>query len=112
MPAGAHTHVASAHGRSQMYGLVAVACGFPTSVPSAARVRIPLPAVLGSSGIGSTIVKPCGLVDGDGGKHALAVAHDDRLPTADYTVARADVSRAGALYPCACESPQLLTSRC
>lgn len=32
-----------------------------------------------------------GLVDRPGGQHSLAVAHDDKLPTPDFTIARADV---------------------
>ncbi|KAL1505075.1 hypothetical protein AB1Y20_008835 [Prymnesium parvum] len=50
-------------------------------------------AFLGSSGVGSAIVKPCGLLDVPGGKHALAVSHDDKLPTFDFTISRADVAR-------------------
>ena len=38
-------------------------------------------AFLASSGIGSAIVKPCGLKDGAGGKSALGTGHDDQLRT-------------------------------
>jgi len=49
-------------------------------------------AFLGASGLGATIVKPCGLLNTPGGRHALAVAHDDELPSSDFTVSRADVA--------------------
>jgi len=49
-------------------------------------------AFLGYSGIGSTIVKPCGLKEGAGGG-ALATSHDDKLPFGSIGfVQRADVA--------------------
>jgi len=50
-------------------------------------------AFLGSSGVGSAIVKPCGLKDGAGGKSALGVGHDDKLPSTSLGfIARSDVA--------------------
>jgi len=50
-------------------------------------------AFLMSSGIGATIVKPCGLTDGPAGKTALDTLHDDKNPSPlSFTVSRADVA--------------------
>lgn len=50
-------------------------------------------AFLGASGIGTTVVKPCGLIDGPRGSNALLVGHDDTLlSTRPPTVSRADVA--------------------
>ena len=51
-------------------------------------------AFLGSSGIASTIVKPCGLGDGPPGKTRLVTGHDDKLPPPGILlfVKRADVA--------------------
>jgi len=50
-------------------------------------------AFLGSSGIGSTIIKPCGLHDGPAGQAALGTSHNDRLPSPhQYMITRADLA--------------------
>lgn len=49
-------------------------------------------AVLGYAGVGSVVVKPCGLIDGPPGEHALGVGFDDHLPSDAFTIARADVA--------------------
>ena len=49
-------------------------------------------AFLFSSGVGTTVVKPCGLSDKEGGQHKLVVGHDDHLPTMSFMVPRADVA--------------------
>jgi uncharacterized protein YbjT (DUF2867 family) len=50
-------------------------------------------AFLGNSGVGSTIVKPCGIEGtyGRGGKQLL-VGHDDKLPARAGAISRADVA--------------------
>jgi len=51
-------------------------------------------AFLLGSGLGSTIVKPCGLSSGEAGMHGLGVSHNDDLPSpGTFLVARADVAR-------------------
>jgi len=51
-------------------------------------------AFLLGSGVGSTIVKPCGLSSGEAGMHGLGVSHNDDLPSpGTFLVARADVAR-------------------
>jgi len=46
------------------------------------------------SGLGSTIVKPCGLSSGEAGMHGLGVSHNGDLPSpGTFLVARADVAR-------------------
>jgi len=47
---------------------------------------------LGVSGVGSTVVKPCGLKDAPGGHSALGTGHDDQLPGLAGFVAREDVA--------------------
>lgn len=49
-------------------------------------------AFLGSSGVASTIVKPCGLTDHAGGHAALGAGHDDHRPGLPAFVARQDVA--------------------
>ena len=51
-------------------------------------------AFLGGSGIGATIIKPCGLGNGEGGKSHLVTGHDDKLPFPGQLllVKRADVA--------------------
>lgn len=49
-------------------------------------------AMLGFSGVNSVVVKPCGLVDGEPGKHALGTGFDDNLPSSAFTITRADVA--------------------
>lgn len=50
-------------------------------------------AYLGATGIGSTVVKPCGLVDGVAANATLLVGHDDTLlSTVPPLVSRADVA--------------------
>jgi len=50
-------------------------------------------AFLGTSGLASTIIKPCGLGEGPGGQHALKTVHDDQHGVLDpFMVARADVA--------------------
>lgn len=51
-------------------------------------------AFLGSIGLATAIVKPCGLTMDVGGNTTLIVAHDDApTPTGSITIARADVAR-------------------
>lgn len=52
-------------------------------------------AFIGSSGIGATIVKPCGLNTNEPSKHRLVVGHDDKLPFpgAMVSVSLKDVAR-------------------
>ena len=52
-------------------------------------------AFLGGSGVGSTVVKPCGLNSKAGSKHRLVTGHDDKLPFPGQaiSIARADVAR-------------------
>jgi hypothetical protein len=50
-------------------------------------------AFLMSSGVPFTIVKPCGLSDGKGGKHRLTVGHDDNMHQIPPMIPRADVAR-------------------
>jgi len=52
-------------------------------------------AFIGSTGVGSTIVKPCGLDDKPPSEHRLVTAHDDKLPFpgAMISVSRNDVAR-------------------
>mmetsp|Transcript_22384 Transcript_22384/g.51140 ORF Transcript_22384/g.51140 Transcript_22384/m.51140 type:complete len:285 (+) Transcript_22384:82-936(+) len=56
-------------------------------------------AFLMSSGLPYTIVKPCGLTDGEPGKNELVASHDDELQLKPPAISRADVARvmAGAL---------------
>ena len=51
-------------------------------------------AFLGGSGLGATIVKPCGLGNGEAGKSRLVTGHDDKLPFPGQLllVNRADVA--------------------
>ena len=50
-------------------------------------------AFLMSSGIGATVVKPCGLKDGPAGRSGLNTLHDDKNPAPlSFTIARADVA--------------------
>jgi len=50
-------------------------------------------AFIESAGVGYTIVKPCGLVDSDGGNSTLLVGHHDTLLKGDhYSIPRADVA--------------------
>lgn len=49
-------------------------------------------AFLGASGVGATVVKPCGLLDGPPGRAQLVVGHDDAWAGEAFTVARADVA--------------------
>jgi len=52
-------------------------------------------AFLATSGVGSTIVKPCGLLDGAGKNSTLVVGHHDSLFTTDpdhYSIPRVDVA--------------------
>ena len=50
-------------------------------------------AFLVSSGIGATVVKPCGLTDSPAGEKSLDTLHDDHNPSPlSFTVSRADVA--------------------
>jgi len=49
-------------------------------------------AALGYSGMGAVVIKPCGLVDGPAGAAPLGTGFDDNLPSAEFTVSRADVA--------------------
>merc|ERR1711971_1242088 len=50
-------------------------------------------AFLMSSGIPYSIIKPCGLSDGEGGKRELRVGHDDEMHETPPMIPRADVAR-------------------
>jgi len=60
-------------------------------------------AFLMGSGLGSTIVKPCGLSSGEAGMHGLGVSHNDDLPSpGTFLVARADVAFNARVPPPRC----------
>jgi hypothetical protein len=49
-------------------------------------------AFLSTAGVSYSIVKPCGLLDKEGGKDELVTGHDDSLPEIFNGISRADVA--------------------